>query len=87
MPASALPPNPAAQSSVPIMSNGLRLVRSPKYAQPTAATALIRKLIAVTRPSSRCGTSKESAIAPYSGGTRPIATLSSEASSTKTTTL
>ena len=85
--ANALPPVPAAQSSVPTMSSGLRLVRSPTYAQATAATALTRKLTAVTRPSIRCGTSSAVEIGPYSGGTRPIATLSSEASTTKTTTL
>ena len=79
---------PAAQSSVPIISSGLRLVRSPTYAQPTAATALTRKLAAVTSADRALAARRASAlIGPYSGGTRPIATLSSEASTTNTTTL
>ena len=40
--ARAVPSVPAAQISVPSISSGLRLVRSPTYAQPTAATALTR---------------------------------------------
>jgi hypothetical protein len=44
------------------MSSGLRLVRSPKYAQPTAATALTRKLTAVTAPIAPRPTSSAGAI-------------------------
>ena len=73
---------------MPTISSGLRLVRSPTYAQPTAATALTRKLTAVTSAEQpAAGTPNASAMRPYSGGTSPIATLSSEASITKTTTL
>jgi hypothetical protein len=41
----------------------------------------------VTSATARGGTPSVAPIGRYSGGTRPMATLSSEASTTKTTTL
>jgi hypothetical protein len=38
---------PATQIRVPAISTGLRLRRSPAYAQPIAATALIRNITVV----------------------------------------
>src|SRR6266508_2079284 len=86
-PDSAVDSVPADHSRVPIISSGLRLVRSPTYAQPTAAIAVTRKLTAVTTLTTLSGWRRARPIGVYSGGTRPIATLSRDASTMKTVTL
>src|SRR3954453_18187581 len=78
---------PTAHNSVPSMSSGLRLVRSPQYAQHTPATARTRKHAAVPAPTTLSPTPRSRLIGETSGGTRPIATLSSDASTMNTTTL
>jgi len=75
------------QMTVPAISTGLRLVRSPAYAQPIAATALIRNITVVASAMWPSPTPNVSPMLPYSGGTMPIATLSSDARMTNTTTL
>jgi hypothetical protein len=78
---------PITQITVPAISTGLRLVRSPRYAKPIAATALIRNITVVARAMWASPTPNVSAMLPYRGGTSPIATLSSDARTTKTITL
>src|SRR3954468_11734751 len=78
---------PAIQMTVPITSTGLRLVRSPAYAKPIAATALIRNITVVASAMAASPTPKAMPMLPYSGGTIPIATLSIDARMMKTTTL
>ena len=78
---------PAIQISVPMIRTGLRSVRSPAYAQAIAATALIRNMIVVASAMWPSPTPNVSPMLPYRGGTSPIATLSSDARITNTTTL
>ena len=87
VPDSAVPRLPVAQIRVPTMSSGLRLARSPTYAQPTEATALTRKVTASATMTVPSPTPMDSEIGLTSGPTSPMATLSSEASTTKTTTV
>jgi hypothetical protein len=85
--AAALPRAPTAQISVPNINSGFRLVRSPAYAHATDANALTRYVAAVAALTAASATPKDDAIGLYSGGTSPIATLSSEASTMNTTTV
>src|SRR5690349_13514246 len=73
--------------AVPMTSTGFRLVRSPAYAKPTAATALIRNITVVASAMAASPTPKAVPMLPYNGGTIPIATLSIDARTMKTTTL
>jgi hypothetical protein len=78
---------PSTQISVPAISTGLRSVRSPAYAHPIAATALIRNITVVARAIRPSPTPRSRPMLRYSGGTSPIATLSRDARMTNTTTL
>src|SRR5262249_52809598 len=58
-----------------------------QYAQPTPATAVARKLTAVTTPMALSGTARSWLMGVTSGGTSPIATLSNDARTMNTPTL